>query len=279
MIVPSIHRGGAVVLADRAALRRPGGRTGAVRILLALALAGTGALVYLQSRSAGTGRAAVFPSGVDTGVVALDMSASISGETFARIASTLRAIGDSNQSIGLVMFSDSAYELLPPNSPPTALAQFEPYFVPTRYFGGEPIFAESPWDVFSGGTRIASGLQMAAESLRRAGVKHGAILLVSDLDDASGDEPLLEQEAVRLQHAHIPLRIVPLFASPHNEAHFANLFGGDGIFVDPNAFAHSAREQVAPIDASPPWLLIVLGLLFVALLAANERWNTRLETA
>jgi hypothetical protein len=279
MIVPSIHRAGAVTLADRARLSGPGQRTAALRIVLVLALAGTAGLLYLQSRSAGAGRAAVFPSGVDTGVVALDMSASISGPTFARIASTLRSIGDANQSIGLVMFSDTAYELLPPNSPPAALTQFVPYFVPVRYYGGSPIFAPSPWDIFSGGTRIAAGLRMAADALLRAHVRHGAILLVSDLDDASGDEPLLEQEAGRLQQQHIPLRIVPLFASPHNVAHFSTLFGGDGIFVDPKAFTHTAHRRVAAIAAPAPWALIAFGVLLVVLLAANERWNARLETA
>ena len=93
---------------------------------------------------------------MDTGVVALDMSASISGPTYSRVATTLRGIANANQSVGLVMFSDSAYELLPPNSPPGALVQFIPYFVPTRYYGSTPVFAQTPWDHFSGGTRIST---------------------------------------------------------------------------------------------------------------------------
>ena len=59
------------------------------------------------------------------------MSASIAGPVYARVATTLSGIVDANQSIGLVMFSDTAYELLPPNSPPAALIQFIPFFVPT----------------------------------------------------------------------------------------------------------------------------------------------------
>ena len=77
-------------------------------------------------RSAGAGRAAVFPEGTNTGVVALDMSASISGPIYARVATTLRGIVNANQSVGLVMFSDTAYELLPPNSPPGALLAVHP---------------------------------------------------------------------------------------------------------------------------------------------------------
>src|SRR5207248_2032612 len=165
-------------------LHRAAQRTSFVRVFLAAALAGTFAFLFLTARSVGAGRAAVFPQGAHTGVVALDMSASISGPTYARVATTLRGIVNANESIGLVMFSDTAYELLPPNSPPGALLQFIPFFVPLRYYGSTPVFGQTPWDTFMGGTRVATGLQMATAALRRAHVRHGAILLVSDLDDS-----------------------------------------------------------------------------------------------
>jgi len=278
VIVPSLHRTGAVVLADRPRLRFAARRTSVIRVLLALLLAGTLALLFVVARSAGAGRAAVFPEGADTGIVALDMSASISGPVYARVASTLQGIVAANQSVGLVMFSDTAYELLPPNSPPSALTQFVPFFVPIRYYGSTPVFAPGPWDMFMGGTRIAPGLIAAAQALQRAQVKHGAILLVSDLDDSAADAPLLEQEAVRLRQQHIPLRIVPLFAAPHDKRLFGALFG-DNSFVDPKVFTHTATRHTASIAAPAPWGLIGLGVVLVFLLAANERWNTRLETA
>lgn len=278
MIVPTFHRSGAVILADRVRLRGPRLRSDAVRILLALALLGTLALLFVAARQAGAGRAAVFPQGVDTGVVVLDMSASISGPTYARVATTLRGIASANESVGLVMFSDTSYELLPPNSPSAALTAFVPFFVPLRYYGTTPVFGQAPWDMFMGGTRIATGLIMGEQSLKRAHVKHGAILLVSDLDDSSADYPLLNQEAVTLRRLHIPLRIVPLFASQNNKALFAQLFG-ENVFVDPRAFTHTARRQTQPIAAPAPWKLLELGFLLVVLLAANERWNARLETA
>ena len=278
MIVPSIHRGGAVVLADRPRLRGPGRRTELVRILLVVALGVTLAFLFVAAHSAGAGRAAVFPEGTDTGIVALDMSASISGPIYARVSTTLRGIINANESVGLVMFSDTAYELLPPNSPPGAMAQFVPFFVPLRYYGGTPVFGQGPWDMFMGGTRVAPGLVMAEQSLRRAGVKHGAILLVSDLDDSSADEALLEQEAVRLRQQHIPVRIVPLFAAPHDKRRFAALFG-DNSFVDPKVFTHSATRHTESIAVPAPWKLLGLGALLVLLLAANERFNARLETA
>jgi hypothetical protein len=278
VIVPSLHRSGAVVIADRPRLRAAAQRTTAVRVLLALALVGTFVLLFREAQNAGAGRAAVFPEGADTGVVALDMSASISGPTYARVSSTLQGIVAANQSVGLVMFSDTAYELLPPNSPPSALTQFVPFFIPLRYFGSTPVFGQGPWDMFMGGTRVAPGLQMAADSLKRAHVQKGAILLVSDLDDSEKDKPVLEQVAVQLRRDHIPLRIVPLFAAPQDKRLFAALFG-ESAFVDPKAFTHTAKRNVQSIAAPEPWRLIGLGLLLVALLGANERYNGRLETA
>jgi hypothetical protein len=173
------------------------------------------------------------------------------------------------------MVSDTAYELLPPNSPPAALSQFIPFFVPTTYSHGAPIFAQSPWSQFSGGTRLSAGLVAAHRALRRAGVTHGSILIVSDLDDAAGDQPALVAEALALKREHIPVRIVPLFADSTNKRFFATLFGGN-VFVSPSAFTHTATRHQEAVAASEPWALLALGLLLVLLLAGNERLNGRL---
>ena len=272
----SLHRGNPVRLAELPELRTAALRTSALRIALALALAATLAGIVHVARSAGSGRAAVFPQGTSTGVVALDMSASISGPIYARVAATLRGIVDANQSIGLVMFSDTAYSLLPPNSPPGALLQFIPYFTPVRYYGATPVFAQSPWGTFSGGTRVAGGLEEARLALQRAHVRHGAILIVSDLDDATADQPVLDAEALRLRRAHIAVRIVPLFATSVNMRYFAAMFG-DNVFVDPSVFTHTAKRHAQAVAATEPWALLALGALLVLLLAGNERWNGRLS--
>jgi len=168
MRLPTLRKASAVPFADLPQVHTRAHRTAAIRVGLALALAATVALLFAAARSAGAGRAAVFPEGTCTGVVALDMSASISGPTYARVATTLRGIVNANQSIGLVMFSDTAYELLPPNSPPGALQQFIPFFTPLRFYGSTPIFGQTPWDTFMGGTQIAPGLETARQSLKRA---------------------------------------------------------------------------------------------------------------
>jgi hypothetical protein len=271
----SLHRHGVVQLAELPSLRGAALRTSLVRIGLALALVGTLALLLHVSRSAGSGRAAVFPEGTDAGVVALDMSASISGPSYARVASTLRGIVDANQSIGLIMFSDTAYELLPPNSSPGALLQFIPFFTPVRYEGSQPIFAQSPWDTFSGGTRIAAGLDEAQHALTTARVKHGSILIVSDLNDSSADTSALDAAVLRLRRAHTTVRVVPLFASPTQIRYFTALFGPNTI-VDPSVFTHTAKRHEQSIAAAEPWGLLALGVVLVLLLAGNERWNSRL---
>lgn len=271
----TLHRRDAVALADLNEVRTAEVRTSVVRLALALALAATLAALVLVARSAGSGRAAVFPEGTDAGIVALDMSASISGPVYARVASTLQGIVDANQSIGLVMFSDTAYELLPPNSPPGALLQFKSFFVPVRFYGSTPVFAPSPWDTFSGGTRVSTGLVQARKALERAHVKRGSILVVSDLDDAIGDQPALATEALRLERERIAVRIVPLFATRKNIEFFATLFGSRAL-VDPSVFTHTATRREASIAAPVPWLLVALGGVLVLLLAGNERWNGRL---
>jgi hypothetical protein len=274
--LPTLRRGLAVPSADLHRLHVPAQRTAVIRIVLTAALIGTLAWLFVVARSAGAGRAAVFPEGTDTGVVALDMSASISGPIYARVATTLRGIVNANQSVGLIMYSDTAYELLPPNSPPGAMLQFIPFFVPLRYYGSTPVFGQTPWDTFMGGTRVAAGLEMARTALKRAHVKRGAILLVSDLDDSNADQGLLETEALKLRSEHIPVRIVPLFAQPRDKRLFAALFG-ENAFVDPNVFTHTAKRQAASIAAPQPWLLLLLGGLLVVLLAGNERLNARLS--
>jgi hypothetical protein len=271
----TVHGRGAVELADLPRLRRAAFQTSTLRLVLAAALAATLAGVVLLARSAGAGRAAVLPQGATTGCVALDMSASISGPVYERVATTLKGIVNANQAICLVMFSDTSYELLPPNSPPGALLQFIPFFTPVRFYGGSPVFAQSPWDDFSGGTRISSGLIAADRSLNKAGVKRGAILLVSDLDDSAADQSALNAEAIRLRREHIPVRIVPLFAAAANHEYFAALFG-DNAFVDPSVFAHRAKQHVQAVAAAAPWALLAVGLVLVLLLAGNERWNSRL---
>jgi hypothetical protein len=272
----TLRRRGATPLGDLPEVTSAAQRTTLVRCALALALAATLAGGVLLARSAGSGRAAVLPEGANTGVIVLDMSASVAGPNFERVATVLRGLVAANQAMGLCMFSDTGYELLPPNSPASALLPFERFFNPERVVGGTPIFGQSPWDQFSGGTRISRGLLCAQDALRRAGVTHGSILLLSDLADSSADTEPLVAEALSLRRAQIPVWIVPLYAAPDNLRIFGDLFG-DNSFVQPQAFTSTAKRRVQPVAASWPWALLAVGVVLVGLLTANERFNTRLR--
>jgi hypothetical protein len=177
--------------------------------------------------------------------------------------------------MGLVMFSDTAYELLPPNSPPSALQEFVRFFAPKSVTKGAPVFGASPWSQFSGGTRISTGLVVGAEALRRARITDGSLVLMSDLNDSQNDRDPLVAEATALRQAHIPVRIIPVNAAPQDVRLFAGLFG-QGSFVGPQAFKQTSKRRVEPIAAASPWALIAVGVVLVGLLAANERLNSRL---
>jgi hypothetical protein len=272
----TLKRGGATVLGDLPGLRPWADRTTVVRVALVVSLAATLGGAILLARSAGSGRPALLPEGRKTGVVVIDMSGSVSGGGFKAVAEVLRGLAAANQAMGLVMFSDTAYELLPPNSPTSSLVAFEHFFDPQADSTGAPAFGSTPWDQFTAGTKISRGLSMGRHALQRAGVTHGALLLISDLADSATDEESLVAEASALRKAHVPVRIIPANASPANVAVFAALFGRNS-FVRPSAYRTTATEKIQPIASSWPAALIFVGTILVGLLAANELFNTRLR--
>jgi hypothetical protein len=267
----TLKRDGATPLGDLPRLTRRAERTSILRAGLALALAAALAGAILLARTSGSGHADLLPEGTKTGVLVLDMSGSVSGGAFQAASRVVHTLALANQAMGLVMFSDNAYELLPPNSPASALSAFERFFNPSS-----TLFGVTPWAQFTAGTSISRGLLMGKEALQRGHVTHGAVVLISDLADSSADqEPLLAAGAA-LKAAHVPVRIVPVNATDSNRAVFAALFGAN-VFVKPSAYRTTASEKVEPIVTSWPWSLITAGLVLVALLAANELLNTRLR--
>ncbi len=272
----TLRRDGATQLGDLRGLSRFAGRTTLVRWAVALGLAAALAGAILVARTAGSGRAAVLPAGAKTGVIVIDMSASVAGPKFERIANVIRGLVAANQGVGLVMFADTGYELLPPNSPTSALLQFERFFVPEQIFHGQAIYSGGPWSPFEGGTRISTGLVTGLEALRRGNVTQGSLLLISDLNDSQKDAAPLVAATFALKRAHVPVLIIPVGAAPDNLRLFTSLFGADS-FVSPSAFSSTATRQFQPLAVSWPWALIAIGVALVALLAVNELFNTRLH--
>ena len=195
-----------------------------------------------------------------SGIVVLDVSASISSDTYARISTTLDRLARSNGRYGLVLFSDTAYQALPPNTPARELRPFRRFFdVPRRTSpGGLPELPRSPWaDSFSGGTRISTGLELALAVIRADDLSRPAVLLVSDLDDDTADLDRVSRVAVAYRRAGIPLHVVGLNPAPEDAAFISRLVPGRGNFTR----ATLPGERGSSVGGSTNRTLVAAGVL------------------
>jgi len=144
------------------------------RATLAAALVGLLALCFLVARQYDVRQAPLVASG-SSGIIVLDLSASVFEGGFE---ATVRKLVRTDERAGLVVFSDTAYELLPPGS---SGREFQPLL---RFFRSSTtgFLPPNPWDRFRAGTRISEGLKVARESLEREGQRGGTLVLLSDLE-------------------------------------------------------------------------------------------------
>lgn len=289
----------AIPLADAEALRGHARRTALVRIGLAAALLVALAVGVALGRDSEKRKRAAFPGG-ESGVLVLDVSASI-GSPGRRFSEPLRHLARTRQDFGLVLFSDSAYEAIPPGTDSAELTPFirrfnpppEPCLMPvgwrcphgTRRMS--PAEADQwratasshrdPWlESFRGGTRISTGLALARRMLEREGITDRGVLLVSDLNDSPFDLPSLGRELLAYRRQSIPLHVVALGAFRDDRAYFRRLLG-PSAFVDRADLAPRALEQSPAREAGAfPADLVLVGLLVLLLLAANEHYCGRL---
>jgi hypothetical protein len=248
-------------------------RTLALRILLGLAaVAAAGAVVLLSGGE--TAPQALLPAGSD-GLVVLDLSASISSDTYARIGGTLDRLADSGGRYGLIIFSDTAYLALPPGTPAAQLGPFARRFdVPARTTGAITV-PPNPWTrSFSAGTKISTGLQLALDTIKEKQLGRPAVLLVSDLDDDVGDLERLTNTALAFRRLEIPVRVIGLNAAPEDQRYVERLLRRSS---DLSAASLQGEEATGRQD-------VRLGLLLAALAAAaalalRELLVTRVERA
>jgi hypothetical protein len=263
----------AIPLADLrrlASLRR---RTTLVRMGLAVVLVALVAAVAVTSVRAQSPTLRFLPRG-STGIVVLDLSASISTDTYQRIGETLHELARTNGRYGLVVFSDVAYEALPPGTPSANLLPYARYFtLPPAPNGFLPQFPTNPWtNSFSGGTRIASGLALALRLIQDQHVRHPGVILVSDLDDDAGDIKTLAGVALAYRQANIPVRVVALNPQPKDQQLFERL-------LEQAATVEHGRlpgERVKTTGPRIPPLLAALVAATALALAVNELWGARL---
>ncbi len=263
-----------IPLADAPALRPAARRTLVVRIVLAAALLGLVVAAVVVSRHPHTQTIVALPPH-SSAIVVLDVSASISADTYSRIGGTLSSLTRSGGRYGLVVFSDQAYEALPPGTGATDLAPLVRYFtLPPARGGFAQAFPANPWQsVFSAGTKISAGLELAHQIAFEDRLSKPIAILVSDLDDDPADLPRLVTIMLALKRDHIPLRIVGLNPSGQDVALFKRLTGGAPIVR-----AGPLEPGPQPHNHTPfPWTLFTLALIAAVGLAAHELWAPRLE--
>ena len=179
---------------------------------------------------------------------------------------------------GLVLFSDTAYQALPPGTPVAELGAFERFFrvAPPTTPGLQPQPPRSPWtSSFSAGTRISTGLSLALDVLQRDHVARPLVILVSDLDDDAGDLESLTSVALAYRKLGIPIRVVGLNPSPEDARYVQRLLPKGGQIVG----AGLPGERQAGAVGGVPQKIVILGVLLAGVLAAflvatdRVRWS------
>ncbi len=275
-------------------LRREHRRTRAGRLGLAVAVLGLLLGAFGLARNLHALPTSYFATG-SGGIVVLDLSTSVDAQKSQRVYRVLQSLADTEGRVGLVVFSDSAYEMLPPDTRSEELRPLLHFFdqgaagvggpggfggrrggnaTPAQRRQGE----ESPWSLaFRGGTRISTGLAEARQVIAREGDRSLSVLLLSDLDDSGFDTAALTEELTTYERDGIRLRVIPLFPAREDRRLFTAV-AGNGVFVDrPELLRNTAVRERLTLVGSSPWALVVVGAALLGLLALNERWCARLR--
>jgi hypothetical protein len=264
----------AIPLADARALRPRARLTAAVTGALAAVALGAVVVFLLISRHPQTRTFVPLPAHTN-GVLVLDLSASISSDTFSRIGGTLQALSRSDARFGLIVFSGDAYEALPPGTPAADLAPLVRYFtLPAQSVPGFlPTFPANPWsNTFTAGTNISAGMELATQ-IAVAQRRRATIVLVSDLDDDPGDLPSLGQVLRTDRYEGVPVSIVGLNPSPTDVAFFRAALGPKAPIVQAPTL-----DQPPPANLTPfPWALVALTAVAAVALALRTAWAPRLD--
>lgn len=262
----------AIPASEPARLRHSGKRTTILRASLAGGLALLLGAAVLVAGQYDVRRAPLVASG-SSGVIVLDLSASVFEGGFE---ATVRKLVRTDERAGLVVFSDVAYELLPPGS---SGREFEPLL---RFFRSTTtgFLPPNPWDRFRAGTRISEGLKVASEALRRKGQAGGTLILLSDLEILQDEVQRLILVLADLRRDGFEVRIVPLSPREEQRELIELLVGDQALLPEPE----SGEEAVqAPgegrLTEGLPWVFLLVGLLLVLALATNERMLARLEVS
>jgi len=250
-------------------------RTMVARVVLAVALLALALAAALSARHAHLNKQPLISPNAG-GMLVLDLSASISSDTFSRIGQTLTDIASRGGRYGLVVFSSSAYEALPPGTPASALRPLIRYFrLPTNVAPGEqPTYPVNPWtSSFTAGTQIARGLDLARTIELANHAKHPAVVLISDLQDDPGDLDRLSQVLLGYKAEKISLTVIPLNAAQNDLDRY---IGIATKIIPAELPGQNPSAGSAPRASFPTWL-VAFTVAVAALLALNELRSARLR--
>jgi hypothetical protein len=265
------RRSTAIDTHDFGELRGVALRTRVVRLALAVATLAALAAAVVEARSLGAERRTIVPSG-STAVVVIDLSLSIAEGHYQDVRRALRSVVAANAPVGLVVFSDVPYELLPPGTPARELRPILGVLAPPRR--GSTL---TPWtQTFRAGTRISQALELARTMLERERVARGSIVLVSDLQTAPDDLAALTRTIEALRARSVDVRLVPIGALSDGRLLFGRLLGPEA-FVEPGQLG---GETIQPVRSEHfttlPLALVALALGVFLAVAAHERLGVRL---
>jgi hypothetical protein len=267
------HRQPAVYSEDAQALRVVSLRTRFLQVLLAAGAVTLLVLATASARGLNAGPARLLSG--SAGILVVDLSASIGEEDYEGIRRTVRRLIEEDASVGLVVFSDVGYELLPPGTPASELRPLLRLLVPRRETLNDAGLPINPWSqTFRAGTRISSALGLARDILVRDHVKSGFILLVSDLVTAPEDIPQLSRTLHELHRQSIPIRVVALSPLKDGRTVFEGLLGKSAL-IEPSQLQRPQPVWTKTRVDLPTGFLVLAGLL-LAVLAAHERFAGRL---
>jgi hypothetical protein len=254
---------------DVGALRGVVRRTRLIRLVLAAATVAALAATVASARALDIEKRTIVPTG-STAVIVLDVSLSIADD-YGSLQRALENVIEGDGPVGLVVFSDVAYELLPPGTPAAELRPILRVLEPPRR--GQ---ATTPWtESFRGGTKISESLALAADMLERDRVENGSIILVSDLQTSPDDVEALTRTIEDLRSRSVTVRVVPIGALSDGRVLFGRLLGEEG-FAAPAEFEGETIPLRTADSAGHPVGLLVLTALFFLALAAHERLAGRL---
>jgi hypothetical protein len=266
-----LRRGAGIPLARPADFARARRRTAALRLGFGVLLVAALAAALVEARGREGVEARLLPAD-GSSIVVLDLSASMEGQGYRRVGELFRALAVGGRRSGLVVFSDVAYELLPPGSPATELQPLLRFF---EWEAGPP--PAHPWvDDFQAGTRISEGLEIGRRALSRERIADGTLVLVSDLDFPNSDVTRLSAALATLQGEGVRVRVVPLFPVDDKRMYFERVLGPGAFLEDEQLLRLDAGQSRRERLGEFPWAYLALASVLTLAAAANERWCARL---